>query len=71
MRSTTLGDKNKSFVHENTEVVMTGRKATKALRSGKEEILFEITPISSMVGSWKKWVMLSQMFEVVDEEGEE
>lgn len=66
-----MGDKNKSFVYENTEVVMTGRKATKALRSGKEEILYEIAPVSSMVGSWKKWVQMNQLFEVVEEDEDE
>lgn len=57
-----------SFVYENTEVVMTGRKATKELRSGKEEILYEITPISKITGSWCKWVTVNNLYVVNEDE---
>lgn len=60
-----------SYVYEQTEVILTGRKATKELRSGKEEVLFEITPISKITGSWQKWVQMSQLFEVVEEDEDE
>ena len=54
-----------SHVYENTEVVKTGRTASKQLRSGKAEILYEITPKSTMTGSWKKWVPDSALY-IVD-----
>lgn len=60
-----------SYVFENVEVVLTGRKAAKTLRSGKEEILYEITPKLSTTGMWKKWVNISQMYEVVEEDEEQ
>lgn len=59
-----------SYVFENVEVVLTGRKAAKTLRSGKEEVLYEITPKHSTTGMWKKWVNLSQMYEVMDSDEE-
>jgi hypothetical protein len=55
---------DKSYVYENTEVIMTGRSATKELRSGKIDTLYEITPKHSTSGQWKKWVNFSDLFEV-------
>lgn len=54
-----------TYVFENAEVRLTGRKAQNKLRSGKADILEEITPIDPMVGTWKKWVRLTQLFEVM------
>lgn len=50
-----------TYVHEQTEVRLTGRTAKNTLRSGKVEVIHEITPVDSMVGSWKKWVRLDQL----------
>jgi hypothetical protein len=60
-----------SYVFEQAEVVLTGRKASKKLRSGRDETLYEITPVSKLTGSWCKWVTMSQLFEVMDDEDEE
>lgn len=54
----------KNYVYENTEVKLTGRKASKELRSNRIDELFEITPVDSIVGTWKKWVRMSELFEV-------
>ena len=45
-----------TYVFEQSEVRKTGRQASRALKSGKTEVVYEITPTDSMVGSWKKWV---------------
>jgi hypothetical protein len=56
----------KSYVFENTEIILTGRTASKPLRSGKLETLYEITPKLNNVGAWHKWVRMEEMFEVND-----
>lgn len=61
-----MDEKNKSFVYENTEVILTGRRASKTLRSGRVEKLYEITPKHSTSGVWKKWVALSLLYTVDD-----
>lgn len=53
-----------TYVFENVEVRKTGRKATSELRSGKIDVLYEITPVDLSVGSWKKWVRDDAMFKV-------
>lgn len=55
---------NKSYVYENVEVVKTGKLASKKLRSGKEDILCEVTPKDNSIGTWKKWVRPDDLFEV-------
>lgn len=51
-----------TYVYDNTEVRMTGRKSQRPLRSGKMDVLWEITPITSMDGTWKKWVSKNDLF---------
>lgn len=53
-----------NYVYENTEVKLTGRKASKTLRSNKVDELFEITPVDTLIGTWKKWVRMAELFEV-------
>ncbi len=53
-----------TYVYDNIEVVMTGRTATKSLRSGRVETLYEISPKLTVVGSWKKWVRIEDLYEV-------
>lgn len=55
---------SKTYVFENTEVKLTGRVARNTLRSGKIDEVCEITPVETIVGTWKKWVRLDQLFEV-------
>lgn len=52
------------YVYDNVEVVKTGRTAKKALRSGKVDELFEVTPVEAFDGTWKKWVREGELFEV-------
>lgn len=59
----------KTFVHEGTEVKLTGRKAVKKImtvpgKPPREMSIVEITPVDDTF-DWKKWVPLDQMYEVV------
>jgi hypothetical protein len=56
------------YVYDNSEVKLTNRKSEKTLGSGKKDVLYEITPIDPFVGSWKKWVRLTDLYKIVDEE---
>lgn len=65
-------DKDKKYVHEGTEVVMTGRMAKKERQSvgrrakATASLLYEITPADQEAGSWKKWVKIADLYEIVD-----
>lgn len=59
-----MTDLAQTYVYENVEVQKTGRTAQKTLKSGSVDQLVEITPVDSMVGSWKKWVRDAELFEV-------
>lgn len=54
------------YVYYNVEVVLTGKRAERKLSSGKVDVLHEITPADSSIGSWKKWVSLQEMHLVID-----
>jgi hypothetical protein len=54
----------KNYVYENNEVKLTGRTASKPLRSGKVDEVVEVTPVDTIVGTWKKWVRMAELFEV-------
>lgn len=54
----------KAYVFNNVEVRKTGRTATKPLPSGKKDVLYEVTPIDSIVGTWRQWVRDNDLFEV-------
>ena len=56
---------SKTYVHEAAEVVLTGRVAQKTLRSGKIDEVVEIKPANAENGSWKKWVKMSELFEII------
>ena len=53
-----------TYVHDNIEVKLTGRKAENKLRSGKIDELVEIAPVDPMVGGRKQWVREDQLFKV-------
>lgn len=57
----------KSWVFEGIEVTKTGRKAQRALPSGKLDIQIEVTPVHNINGSWKKWTRESDLFEIINE----
>jgi hypothetical protein len=54
-----------TYVLDNTEVKLTERKAQKTLKSGTVDTLYEVTPVNLTSGSWKKWVLLSELYVLV------
>jgi hypothetical protein len=64
MPASELESQPQRYVYDNVEVIKTGRMAKKELRSGKVDELFEVTPVEAFDGTWKKWVRLSELFEV-------
>lgn len=64
------------YVYNGQVVKMTGRKARKdeaattttRRRTTTADELFEITPINSEDGSWKKWVRMNELYTIVDGE---
>jgi hypothetical protein len=61
-----MTDNTKTWVHDNVEVTKTGRTAQNKTRSGKPLELVEITPVDQrMVGTWKKWVKDTDLYEVM------
>lgn len=61
-----------SYVYDNLEVKLTERKAFKETknRSGIKSTLYvyEITPASLEDGSWKKWVEMSELYQIVEKQ---
>lgn len=53
-----------TFVYENIEVRKTGRRAERPLKSGKVDVVIEITPMDQVAGTWKKWVNEDALFRV-------
>ena len=59
-----------TYVLDGVEVKLTGRKASKEVKSsmglsgGKIQELHEITPVDTFNGEWKKWVRMEDLFEV-------
>ena len=61
--------KNKKWVHDQTEVKLTGRVATRKLKQNRRQgetviTVYEITPTDIETGSWKRWVRLTDLFEI-------
>jgi len=67
-----VGDK--TYVYNETEVKMTGRTAKKELEArgrrttAKVYTLYEVTPADNENGSWKNWVKITDLFEIVQTE---
>lgn len=60
-------DQSQSYVLENVEVTLTGRRAVKTLPSGKQDVQFEVTPKNSFNGNWKKWVRDQDLYLIEEE----
>lgn len=65
-----------AYVWNGSEVQLTGRTARKegkapSGRTGRArqriDILYEIEPTDKEDGSWKKWVRMNELYEIVDE----
>lgn len=62
---------DKTYVFQNVEVKLTGRTADRELKPTRRSTeptvatLYEITPVDQEnSGSWKKWVRISELFEI-------
>ena len=64
------------YIYDDVEVVLTGREATrtnteKTRRSvNKTETKVEITPADKLSGTWKKWVMMKDLFIITKTNGQ-
>lgn len=52
-----------TFILNDTEVRLTGRKAVRAA-VGRSQELVEVTPVDEDNGNWKKWVPRATLFQV-------
>lgn len=63
-------DFSKTYVHNDTEVKLTGRIAEKSMaavgrnKPPKITQLYEISPSASDVPQWKKWVRIVELYEI-------
>ena len=53
-----------TYVLHDTEVKLTGRKASKKGLGAKTVELIEVTPVDENNGTWKKWVPMGTLFEI-------
>lgn len=53
----------KRFLHEGAEVQLTGRYADKTERS-RQTFLFEVSPVNYNGEKWKRWVRLTDLYEI-------
>ncbi len=58
-----------SYVHNDTEVKLTGRTAERQIKgargkAGTSVMLHEITPVDIESGSWRKWVRMIDLYEI-------
>ena len=57
-----------TYVHDGIEVVLTGRKAKKQLRSGdKFDHLVEIKPAALLTASFFKWVRKADLYLIIED----
>ena len=63
-----------SYVYENIEVVLTGRTAEREVgrdtkRTKKRlDVQVEITPKDKADGSWKKFIRMTDLYKIADED---
>lgn len=62
-----------SYVFEQTEVVLTGRRAERAIpavgrSAARFDEIVEITPKDTELGSWKKFVRMAELYKIKTEE---
>ena len=57
-------EQTQTYLHEDVEVRMTGRTATRELRKNKVDRRVEITPVDKMQGGWKKWVRPTDLYKI-------
>lgn len=65
-----MSDEQMTYVYKDIEVQLTGRTADKELKATRRNqnptpvTLYEITPVDSMNGTWKKWVRMAELFQI-------
>jgi len=53
-----MRSRNKTYLYNNVEVKLTGRYTTKKRTRQRQEIdvyVFEVEPVDTFDGAWKKW----------------
>lgn len=55
----------KTYLLDDIEVVLTGRTATRKLKRDRTDKRHEVTPSDNTSGSWKKWVRMTDLYEIV------
>jgi len=53
-----------TYLNDNVEVKLTGREAKRTLKNDKIDVRVEITPSNPTEGSWKKWVRMTDLYEI-------
>lgn len=65
-------NRNKKYIYNECEVVLTGRTAKRDRTTapsrrtvvGPPNIIHEITPANTGDGDWKKWVKITELYEI-------
>jgi len=52
---------------DDIEVVFTGRNAKRKLKNDRVDERHEVTPAQSEQGTWKKWVRITDLYEIEEE----
>ncbi len=53
-----------TYLHEDVEVIQTGRTAQRQLKNDRVDERVEITPASNTQGTWKKWVRECDLYKI-------
>ena len=54
----------KTYLLDDIEVVFTGRTAKRTLKNGRIDERFEVKPSNAELGSWTKWVRITDLYEI-------
>ena len=61
-------DKEKTYLLDDVEVIFTGRVAKRQLKNNKTDERYEVKPSDSAFGSWKKWVRITDLYEIEEDD---
>jgi len=57
-------EQTKTYLLDDIEVVFTGRTAKRELKNNRIDERHEVKPANAEHGSWKKWVRLTDLYEI-------
>ena len=57
-------EEQKTYLLDDVEVVFTGRIAKRNLKNDRIDERFEIKPANNELGSWTKWVRITDLYEI-------